>query len=155
ADGPHLGHPIPARSRSQTARAPRSPWRLLRRHLSRLPAASAFTSLVVSGLPPTPQSPLLTSSRTTHVTGRRFSPSIDTIASVSLRLISCFCAGVNTPSISLTFTRGMAVLLSVIGSCLSDPGHRICQARAGYCARFVCPQATKGVFGTRRGRAGL
>src|SRR5262249_9715402 len=70
------------------------------------PAASAFTSLVDRGFPPTPQSPLLTSSTTTQVTDRMFSPSIETIVSVSLRIISCFCAGVNTPSISFTFTNG-------------------------------------------------
>src|SRR5207245_8969452 len=50
-----------------------------------LPAARAFTSAVVSGLPPIPQSPLLTSSTTTQVTGRTFSPSTEPIASVSFR----------------------------------------------------------------------
>src|SRR5262249_51653205 len=76
-----------------------------------LPAANAFTSFVVSGVPPYPQSPLLTSSITTRVACRKFSPSIDTIVSVSLRAISCFSLGVKTPSITLTFTSGMGVLL--------------------------------------------
>src|SRR5262245_7482969 len=43
-----------------------------------------------------------------------FSPSIDTIASVSLRIISCFWVGVKTPSINRTLTSGIGVLLSVI-----------------------------------------
>jgi len=80
------------------------------RQLLEPPAASAFTSLVVKGFPATPQSPLLTSSMTTHVTGRMLSPSIDTIVSVSLRIISCFCFGVKTPSRSFTFTSGIGFL---------------------------------------------
>src|SRR5580692_3398395 len=54
-----------------------------------------------------PQSPLRTSSTRTQVTGRRFSPSISTIVSVILPIISCFCSGVNTPSISFTVTSGI------------------------------------------------
>lgn len=42
------------------------------------PAARARTSSVLSGLPPMPQSPLWTSSITTQVTPRMFSPSIET-----------------------------------------------------------------------------
>jgi hypothetical protein len=57
------------------------------------PAASALTSAVVSGFPPMPQSPLATSSTTTHVTARMFSPSIDTIASVRRSTISLFWSG--------------------------------------------------------------
>ncbi len=63
----------------------RSEPRLAQRNKQRqpldLPPASAFTSSVVRDWPPIPQSPLLTSSRTTTVTGRIFSPSIDTIGS--------------------------------------------------------------------------
>jgi len=70
-----------------------------------LPAASAFTSAVVRGLPPTAHSLLLTSSTTTHVTARMFSPSNDTIVSVNLRITSCFCACLKTPSTSFTFGR--------------------------------------------------
>src|SRR5262249_30450967 len=95
-----------------------------------LPAASAFTAAVVNGWPPIPQSPLLTSSMMTDVTWRMVSPSIDTMTSVSFRIISCFCAGVNTPSINLTFTRGMGALLSMVRSCPSDA------ARAGRPLRF-------------------
>jgi hypothetical protein len=75
-----------------------------------VPAASALTSFVVSGLPQIPRSPFLTSSITTQVTARRFSPSIAIIVSVSFRTISCFCAGVKTPSISFTVTRGISFL---------------------------------------------
>jgi hypothetical protein len=46
-----------------------------------VPAASARTSSVLSGLRPTSESPLRTSSTTTHVTPRMFSPSIATIVS--------------------------------------------------------------------------
>ena len=49
-------------------------------------------SPAVRAFPPMPQLPLLTSSTITQVTSRIFSPSIETIASVSLRIISCFCA---------------------------------------------------------------
>ena len=94
------------------------------------PAASAFTSLVVRGLPPIPQSPLLTSSITTHVTGRMFSPSIDTIASVSLRIIYCFCIGVNTPSISFTFTKGIAFSNLSFELLQGFSAHRNSQVRA-------------------------
>jgi hypothetical protein len=45
-------------------------------------------------------SPLATSSTTTQVTGRRFSPSIETIASVSRSMISRFWSGVKTSSMS-------------------------------------------------------
>ena len=61
------------------------------------PAASFLTASVVSGWPAIPHSPLLTSSTTTQVTWRRFSPSIETIVSVSRSTISCFCLRVKTP----------------------------------------------------------
>ena len=51
------------------------------------PRARAWTSAVVIALPPIPQSPLSTSSTMQKVTWRMFSPSIDTIASVSLLMI--------------------------------------------------------------------
>ena len=54
------------------------------------PAAITFTSAVVSDLPPIPQLPLLTYSTITKVTERMFSPSMETIASVSLWMISRF-----------------------------------------------------------------
>ena len=54
------------------------------------------------------QSPPLTSSMTTHVTGRIASPSTDTIASVILSTICCFWTGENTPSMSLTLMSGIA-----------------------------------------------
>src|ERR1700710_664561 len=54
-----------------------------------------------------PQSPLRTSSTTTQVTPRMFSPSIETIASVRRSTICFFCSDVNTSSISLTLTSGM------------------------------------------------
>jgi len=44
----------------------------------------------------------LTSSTITQVTERMVSPSMETIASVSFRTISRFCASVKTPSITLT-----------------------------------------------------
>jgi hypothetical protein len=47
---------------------------------------------VVSALPPISQSPLSTSSTTHHVALRMFSPSIETMASVSLRIIWRFCS---------------------------------------------------------------
>jgi hypothetical protein len=59
-----------------------------------------------------PQSPLLTSSTMTQVTGRMFSPSIATMASVRLRTICCFCSPENTPSTSFTLTSGMGLLPS-------------------------------------------
>jgi hypothetical protein len=77
-----------------------------------LPAARAFTSLVVSGLPPIPHSPLFTSSTTTQVTWRMFSPSMETIVSVRRRIISCFWVELKTPSISLTLINGIGNLLS-------------------------------------------
>ena len=80
--------------------------------LARAPAGAfpcrAWTSAAVRPLPPMPQSPLLTSSTITHVTGRRFSPSILTMVSVSWWIISLFCSGVKTPSIRRTLTSGMA-----------------------------------------------
>src|SRR6185503_15982791 len=57
------------------------------RRQAALPAANACTSLVVRALPPMPQSPLSTSSTVTHVTPRMFSPSIETMASVSFLMI--------------------------------------------------------------------
>jgi hypothetical protein len=56
------------------------------------PCASACTSAVVRALSPIPQSPLSTSSTTHQVTLRMFSPSIETIASVSLLMIWRFCS---------------------------------------------------------------
>ena len=72
------------------------------------PSDSSFTFSVVKELPAIPQSPLLTSSTITEVTERKFSPSMETIVSVSLRIISCFCAGEKTPSITFIFTNGRA-----------------------------------------------
>jgi hypothetical protein len=63
---------------------------------------------VVSGLPAIPQLPLATSSTTHQVTGRMFSPSICTIASVSRRMISSFCSGENTFSITFTWINGIS-----------------------------------------------
>ena len=60
-----------------------------------------------SAFPPIPQSPLLTSSISTVVTPRMFSPSMETIVSVSLAIISCFCFWEKTPSISFTLISGM------------------------------------------------
>src|SRR3954464_8008886 len=54
------------------------------------PAASACTASVVRHWPPMAQSPLLTSSITHHVTWRKFSPSMLTIASVKRSAISDF-----------------------------------------------------------------
>jgi hypothetical protein len=54
--------------------------------------------------------------------GRRFSPSILTIASVRSRTIRCFCSGLKTPSIAFTLTSGMST------SSLSDrpaAGHEV------------------------------
>ncbi len=73
---------------------------------------SACTSAVVRPFPAIPQSPLRTSSTRTQVTGRRFSPSISTIVSVILVIISCFCWEVNTPSITFTVTIGIVMLPS-------------------------------------------
>src|SRR5262245_47129578 len=56
-----------------------------------------------------PQSPPRTSSTRTQVTGRRFSPSIATIVSVMRWILCCFCSDVNTPSMTLTWTSGIAV----------------------------------------------
>src|SRR5262249_39396141 len=76
------------------------------RHPLALPAARSFTSPAGLGLPPLPpslpQSPPLTSSTITKVTGRMFSPSMETMASVSLRIMSRFWASLKTPSITLT-----------------------------------------------------
>jgi hypothetical protein len=46
-----------------------------------------LTAAVVSGWPPMPHSPLATSEILTQVTPRMFSPSIETIASVSFLII--------------------------------------------------------------------
>src|SRR5882757_4642400 len=72
------------------------------------PAASALTSAVCIGLPPIPQSPLATSSTTTQVTGRMFSPSTSTMASVTFRTMSCFWVVENTPSMTFTLTNGIS-----------------------------------------------
>src|SRR4051795_13354937 len=73
-----------------------------------VPAARACTASVVRACPPIPQSPLLTSSTTTQVTPRMFSPSISTIVSVSFSIISCFWSSRKTPSMTLTLTSGIA-----------------------------------------------
>src|SRR5687768_6987874 len=52
-------------------------------------------------------SPLATSSTTTQVTGRMFSPSMETIASVRRSMISRFWSGVKTSSTSLTLMIGI------------------------------------------------
>ena len=54
-----------------------------------------------------PQSPLLTSSTTTQVTGRMFSPSMSTIASVRRSTMSRFCSAVKTFSMTLTLMSGI------------------------------------------------
>src|SRR5579862_7708246 len=81
-----------------------------------------------------PQSPLRTSSTTTHVTPRMFSPSIETIASVRRATICPFCSGVNTSSISLTLMSGMALLVLVV----LDEGRQWC---AGSGSRRACGTA--------------
>jgi hypothetical protein len=63
-----------------------------------------------------PQFPLPTSSTTTHVTSRG-SPSMETIATVNLRIISRFCTSEKTPPMSLTWTSGM-------GNCPRQAGKR-------------------------------
>src|SRR5215472_5326383 len=72
------------------------------------PAARACTSWVVSAFPPIAQSPLCTSSSTHQVTPRMFSPSIDTIASVSFCTISRRCELEKTPSITLILISGIS-----------------------------------------------
>jgi hypothetical protein len=57
-------------------------------------------SLVCSGLPAMPHSPLATSSMVTHVTGRITSPSTLTMASVSFSMIASFSAASKTPAMS-------------------------------------------------------
>ena len=49
-----------------------------------LPAGMILTSVVVIALPPIPQSLRLTSSTMTKVTWRKFSPSMETIVSVTI-----------------------------------------------------------------------
>jgi hypothetical protein len=63
-------------------------------HAACRPAANSFTASVVSGLPPMPHSPLLTSKIFTHVAPRRFSPAIETMASVSFSMTCFFLLGV-------------------------------------------------------------
>src|SRR6266550_2009289 len=72
-----------------------------------LPAANALTASVVSAFPPMPHSPLLTSSIVTQVTWRMFSPSIETIASVTFSIIAFFCESEKTPSMTFTCTNGI------------------------------------------------
>src|SRR6201984_3753128 len=72
-----------------------------RRHAA-FPRARAGRSAVGRALPPIPQSPLSTSSTTHQVTLRMFSPSIETIASVSLLMIWRFCSPLNTSLITRT-----------------------------------------------------
>src|SRR6516165_8058794 len=73
------------------------------------PRARACTSAVVRALPPIPQSPLSTSSTRQSVTLRMFSPSIETIASVSLLMIWCFCSLLNTSLMTRTWMRGIGL----------------------------------------------
>jgi hypothetical protein len=54
-----------------------------------------------------PVASLSTSSIRTQVTPAGSSPSIETIVSVILAIISCFCSLSNTPLMSLTLTIGM------------------------------------------------
>jgi hypothetical protein len=56
-----------------------------------------------------PQSPLSTSSMTHQVTGRMFSPSIETIASVSLPMIWRFCSLLNTSLMMRTWMSGISI----------------------------------------------
>ena len=79
-----------------------------------MPAARACTSWVVSAFPPIAQSPLCTSSSTHQVTPRMFSPSIDTIVSVSFCTISRRCEAEKTPSITLTLISGIPYAPSVL-----------------------------------------
>jgi len=73
------------------------------------PAASACTSEARSALPPIAQSPPSNSLMRTHVTGRMFSPSTATIASVTLLMSSLYCAGVKTSLITSIVTRGIRI----------------------------------------------
>jgi len=75
-----------------------------------------LTSVVVSGWPAMPQSPLWTSSTTTQVTWRRFSPSTATMASVSRWMIWRFWVSLKTPSMTLTLMSGMVVIPSPVSS---------------------------------------
>src|SRR6476646_10036410 len=75
-----------------------------------------------------PQQPLFTSSTTTQVTSRIGSPSIVTMASVSLRIISCFWASEKTPSISLTWTRGIGNSPRLPGRDTTEPFGRSLRA---------------------------
>lgn len=45
----------------------------------------------------------------THVTGRMFSPSMATMVSVSLAIMSFFWSGLKTPSMSSTMSNGMVI----------------------------------------------
>src|SRR3984893_4965719 len=78
----------------------REPKALGPREADHPPPAMALISPVVRAFPPMPQLPLLTSSTTTQVTSRIFSPSMETIASVSLRISSCFGGSEDTRSLS-------------------------------------------------------
>jgi hypothetical protein len=64
---------------------------------------------VVNALPPIAQSPLCTSSSTHQVTPRMFSPSIETIASVSFCTISRRGEPEKTPSITFTLINGIPI----------------------------------------------
>src|SRR5262249_40263478 len=97
----------PRRCRRTITPLPAGPTSLQSDESYYLPAASAFTSSVVSGFPPIHHSPLFTSSTTTQVTCRIFSPSTLTMASVSFFTISCFCESEKTPSMSLTLINGI------------------------------------------------
>jgi hypothetical protein len=61
---------------------------------------------------------------------------METIVSVSLRIISCFCIGVNTPSMSFTFINGMVFALLRLESHLLFSSRRNSQARAKW---FLTP----------------
>ena len=90
---------------------PSSDARPMARHAAFRPAASSLTASVVTGLPPMPHSPLVTSEIFTQVTPRMFSPSTETMASVNFWMICRFCSGLNTFSIRWTSINGIVVLL--------------------------------------------
>src|SRR6204780_5885760 len=86
------------------------------------PAASSLTASVVSGLPPMPHSPLLTSEIFTQVPPRMFSPSIETMASVNFWMICRFCSGLNTFSIKCTSISGIVAFLHLGPARSEDAG---------------------------------
>src|SRR5215475_13772307 len=87
----------------------------------------ACTSLVVSALPPMPQSPLSTSSIVTQVTPRMFSPSIETMASVSFLMICLFWSLLKTSLMTRTWMSGIPILLPSL-FCSAKPSGLLCLA---------------------------